>query len=786
MSHIADDDPAKHNTGPNNPPKKPREAPSFSEEFGNALEYAWGPILVAVVFSFVLAVFDPSHEALLGVVENIRNQGISGIVAGVATLLGFLFLPPTLYQATQYALDTDRHFGAHNPNIETILLTWVGRLPLAAVVIAMMRILLGEDHVTLFAQLLLIPTVIFLSLAVLSGLNIFLPPPSSDPQKKGLLRKIFDATKRVVDRPIRLGLRYRKPATWVSALLLLLVAIFPAASVWLGPIAVTLSFVSVAAFALAGLTRLSSVLSYGQIPLIFAVLGLIAAASGREGARLFLILMAIYCFTVFFYPGKTSRKERVVAVALTVLATLTFAWGEANRRLCPALAGCNLILGSTFDGQRSEIGDALAAWRLARPAEDAGEPVRLIAAEGGGLFAAYFTAMYLAKNTDLYGDEYARSIFAISGVSGGSIGAATYWAIRQSGVCDAPDAAPDCHQQKVREILAQDYLSPVMARMFTWDTVDTIVPLSSLDESLRLERGRQLELSLIRNAAGLTDGENPLLLDLAKSWSPERQVPALLLNTTHVETGDRVVLSPFSSAGQVGRNNLPLALETAGDIPVATAAFISARFPLVTAPARILNDKKPGNIEGGVPYDEGVHQYVDGGYFDNSGIETLHDILNRLPEKAVVNDIRLIALRTLDEETRHAPSSGACADDLTPPKDDPPVTTQGLVGAPVATFFGAWQARQGLSWNRAFSGWRGRLDAVAMYELPLKDLNFTVSWYLGQSSFCGIERNLNAKMICEEEHLRTRSAQTGQMRVAAPYETALTSICSGEGAVAAR
>ena len=52
-------------------------------------------------------------------------------------------------------------------------------------------------------------------------------------------------------------------------------------------------------------------------------------------------------------------------------------------------------------------------------------PVFVVSAQGGGLYAAYNTATFLARLIDLC-PGFRRHLFAISSVSGGSVGAAVF------------------------------------------------------------------------------------------------------------------------------------------------------------------------------------------------------------------------------------------------------------------------------------------------------------------------------------------------------------------------
>jgi hypothetical protein len=103
----------------------------------------------------------------------------------------------------------------------------------------------------------------------------------------------------------------------------------------------------------------------------------------------------------------------------------------------------------------------------------------------------------------------------------------------------------------------------------------------------------------------------------------KRSTPALFLNTTQVETGQRMVVSSLGLATNTGAADDNLSgLLSIGRIPkivspnlsLATAAFLSARFPVITPPGSI----GPKNERS---------RYVDGGYFENSGTATLIDLI---------------------------------------------------------------------------------------------------------------------------------------------------------------
>jgi hypothetical protein len=100
----------------------------------------------------------------------------------------------------------------------------------------------------------------------------------------------------------------------------------------------------------------------------------------------------------------------------------------------------NLIPGASFQHsvrtlqkvvrEPSELRDVYKSWLAARQAEQTAKPydVYIILAEGGGIRAAYQTAITLAYLEDLQ-PGFHKHVFAISGVSGGSVGAAVFSAL---------------------------------------------------------------------------------------------------------------------------------------------------------------------------------------------------------------------------------------------------------------------------------------------------------------------------------------------------------------------
>jgi len=261
-------------------------------------------------------------------------------------------------------------------------------------------------------------------------------------------------------------------------------------------------------------------------------------------------------------------------------------------------------------------------------------PVYIVTTEGGGIRAAYWTAVVLSALQDQSLDErkawigthpgqppppdFASHVFAISGVSGGSLGAVVFNALLAENV-----AYP--MENKAHDILRQDFLSPTLAAMFFPDLLQRFLPMkfASADRGAALEKAWEYGWNqTISGSADENDASGNRLAQpfrkLWQTWKGDVPLPALFLNGTRVELGKRIITSNLpiistylgefadaeDAAEKLGRNS-------GRDIRLSTAALMSARFTYVS-PAGLLPD--------------GGH-VVDGGYFENSGAATALEVL---------------------------------------------------------------------------------------------------------------------------------------------------------------
>ncbi len=273
-------------------------------------------------------------------------------------------------------------------------------------------------------------------------------------------------------------------------------------------------------------------------------------------------------------------------------------------------------------------------------------PVVLVAAEGGGIRAAYWTASVLAELQDraaALGLDFGRDVFAISGVSGGSLGAAVFAALLKApydaghgdddAPCgDDPDAAYRCRAQR---ILARDFLSPTVTVLLFPDLLQRFLPIAIFDDrAVALEHA--WEQAWQRYETG--DCFAKAFEDL---WREDAfAAPLLFLNSTVVETGNRIIFNPIAfdsqSFGRTFHDAYNAASVIGAQAPLSTAVHMSARFTYVS-PAGTIERQDPERT----PDEPAWFRVVDGGYFENSGAVTLDEILLALKRETKKTGVQI-------------------------------------------------------------------------------------------------------------------------------------------------
>jgi hypothetical protein len=404
-------------------------------------------------------------------------------------------------------------------------------------------------------------------------------------------------------------------------------------------------------------------------------------------------------------------------------------------------------------------------------------PVYIAAAEGGGLRAAYWTASVLGELEVATHGQFSRRLFAISGVSGGSLGGAAFVAELGGKVdCNAPDgpSVRNC----VRHFLKGDFLSPMVAYLLFPDLLQRFMPFApvrSFDRARALERSWEVSWAQTHPSSVA----KPFAAPYEAVGKP---LPRLFLNATRVETGKRVLVSParFDEDEMPEVDDLLAVGGKPWSMPLSTAVHLSARFTYVSPAAKICKDA--GET---CDLDAVWGRVVDGGYHENSGAQTAGGLLRALRRAARDFEAAQPAGRT-----RIEPHVVIITNDLNSTRlcDEPPAVEAGQWYAELLSPMTAlWNTRTA----RGGQARRALADAAAgLQRDPLdkdcagdrtraRTLEFSLArqagapeerapalgWFLAVGSTTRMDRAL-----CRDEHVQAFTAARRDLGVSAPYE----------------
>jgi len=440
--------------------------------------------------------------------------------------------------------------------------------------------------------------------------------------------------------------------------------------------------------------------TWAAIGLTFAVGGATFAASlaspawpmsiGFDPAVILLLAIATWVpagsFVVYL-----ARKNQLPILTIIFLFAVLFSFWNDNHEVRTCGGDGEACGGNTSPDSRPSLDDAFAAWNShsekIMPGEKAARPLVIIATAGGGSRAAYWTATVL-------GDIHRRAanfddhLFAISGVSGGSLGAVVYRALLEEGVPE------ENLGDQARTILGEDFLAPARAGMLYPDLTQRFWPFVWFpDRAEALEKGwEKAWQDAVRNENlakpylslwGEDGSENA-------SWTG----PAVLLNGTHAESGKRIITSNLRIGAAAFDDAIDLYDVIGKDVPMSTAANLSARFPFVQPGGTLyfdcqrLRQLANGAGDAGLPLalmrkdlvddcsSGGSVEWgrvVDGGYFENYGAVTADQLVTHLAvasgdRQGLPKNVRLIVIQISSD-----PEIGSFGDPVTPTELGEPI-----------------------------------------------------------------------------------------------------------------
>ncbi|WBQ03568.1 hypothetical protein [Kribbella sp. CA-293567] len=247
-------------------------------------------------------------------------------------------------------------------------------------------------------------------------------------------------------------------------------------------------------------------------------------------------------------------------------------------------------------------------------------PMIMVAAEGGGIRATYWTTSALQRISTAGNGCAKHSVLFSGGASGGAFG------LTLARFTDEPLAAVKAiagHEAlgaATISTLSSDLLASVAGLRFDAAAEYRTPARQPLDRAGLMETAWERQVPALRTLFLPADGkaENAMTGQLILTTTAVRDGCRALVSQVDLSEGARAADgSPVCGAGVAGAHNYDLfgAFGCSGNVPALTAGLLASRFPYVT-PSGVVD--RCGDLK--------AAQLVDGGYTDNTGVGTIVDL----------------------------------------------------------------------------------------------------------------------------------------------------------------
>lgn len=344
-----------------------------------------------------------------------------------------------------------------------------------------------------------------------------------------------------------------------------------------------------------------------QLPVISYVLGLL---------QIFSLVLGLLTFLLDYYRVPVLISMLAVSALSYWLWKVDHYYNLHTSTIAPPEAD------KIFQAVQKRLGHQQAAKTLV-----------VVCASGGGIQAAGWTTQVLTGLQAALGADFTKAIGLISGVSGGSVGS-LHFLDRFDG-SGAPPNDPlildDIFQAATADSLGATGWGLVYPDLWR------LLGLPFLTTEPR-DRGAAIDLDW------KTHMKHPDAT--LRGWAQAIEngnMPIPVFNATLVEDGRRYLLSPMTFGLAPEQGVEFNGLYRGCDVDASTAALLSATFPYVTPVTR--NSRAPQN--------EPIFHVADGGYFDNFGIVTAIDFLEKLLEQdqsRTIEKVLLVEIRAFPDE----------------------------------------------------------------------------------------------------------------------------------------
>ncbi|WP_210180963.1 patatin-like phospholipase family protein [Bradyrhizobium valentinum] len=420
-----------------------------------------------------------------------------------------------------------------------------------------------------------------------------------------------------------------------------------------------------------------------------------------------------------------TRSQKIPVIMLGGLAFVLFSLLNDNHKVRSIDVPIQTV-------NRPTVEQALRRWEQGRSSN---EPLVLVATAGGASRAAYWTGTVLRALDDRSNGQFSDHVFAISSVSGGALGAIGYaaWLADRPLDSESSPAAAKARLNFVQTFFGQDYLGPAVGALLFPDLIQRFLPAPLFpDRAASLEEA--FELGWQQSATRCTEQPCPKSTRLADEytqiWSKSRLhedsgrwVPIVLANGTHVETGKRIITAPVRIDTSVFEDTYDFYQLAPAQIRASTAVLNSARFTVVSPPGRLMR----GDVITG--------RIIDGGYFENGGMETVYDLARYL-QRAMQPKRPIIIVEILNDDTMSSEDLRRHNENAAVPIEPPPTSewpspllleATSIIGG----LYHTRSARAVLGAKRISDATASGLSDTKFYSFDLRTLN--KGWYTAMS-----------------------------------------------------
>lgn len=412
--------------------------------------------------------------------------------------------------------------------------------------------------------------------------------------------------------------------------------------------------------------------SYGISIVIFALVNQSPVTASKTFSLLMppvpmLLFIFIFYYQVWdFILHNVTRMRRNLALIIVILAGLFVSQNEHLLLKFKAKTPAQSL-------KRANLDEYFLTWakdRFEGPQRDS--VVYLVTAEGGGSRSGAWTAAVLTQLDSATHGGFRRQCFAISTVSGGSIGTAatlSLWDHANLFQVPADSLYRNIKASKLRDgrndskyietVFRRNYISNALAGIFFYDAWQKMPIVSSLYPADKSRTDRQLDAENEAICEGLRSAfksseVNPkyflettflrLYYDQNEREAtprPRTALPLFFPNTTRVEDGRRGVSSPVEMGGGASSRNPRNPFVAAVDV-VGMAAQRNPNQAPSLAEATALSQLFP-YVNSTVQVDTLTGTFMDGGAYENMGITTIQEIREGLEQVLLAPDGALIA-----------------------------------------------------------------------------------------------------------------------------------------------